>query len=140
MKISRNEHSNSVLVAHDEEYNDIKDYLTVLIDVFSATRLPRSKWLTIRETDFFIACVVAYHSGFKNYKSDEADFIYDKIFGQHNKKERSIYLKKLEKKKWVVYSNDEIEINPFFSNITLEDEGVNFNINVNFNLGDENYG
>jgi hypothetical protein len=122
---------NTLLANYADDFEELNDFIKLLIDVFSAARLSRDNWLTEREKDFFTALVVSYHSGIKNHIDQGSDDIYNKFFGSHKKKERSIWLNNLQKKKWVTYNRDGFDINPFFK-VTNLMEDANVVINLDF--------
>ena len=122
---------NTLLATYADNFEELGDFIKLLIDVFSATRLSRNNWLTERETDFFTALVVSYHSGIRNHIDKDSDIIYDKYFGAHKRKERSIWLNNLQKKRWVTYNRDGFDINPFFKVTNLMDN-PNVVINLDF--------
>jgi hypothetical protein len=107
------------------EFQDSDDYLRTLVDTFSALRLSKEVWLTDREKTFFIAVVKNYLLGIRDHRKKRADDIYNKVFGAHTKKSRTIWLNKLQEKRWIDYSSDEIEIPPLFRTLNLEEGQVN---------------
>lgn len=133
MKLNK-EIQGEVSAEHKVEYTDIQSYIRNLTDVFSAATLKREVWLTEREKTFFAALVINFHKGIRDHKSEESDETFREVFGAHKKKERTIYLNKLQDKKWIRYDDDLIQIPPFFSNLfnDPDKQKVSFNIDIDF--------
>lgn len=118
------------------DYRDLSEYLSKAIDLFSATNIHRNLWLTDTEKRFFIATVILVLNGIDNYSSSEAIQIYEKYFlPKINKRVILDRLNKLSKKNWVKYQvrkNKKIIIPPFFENIGLKKDVMDFKVRIDY--------
>lgn len=114
-----------------KRFNDISDYIRVIVDIYSSSDVNRNLWLTEREKEFFIATVINYIQGNRNPISDEAVQIYKKYFSPAtNKVKISDYINRVRKKEWVMYNkrSKAIEIPSIFHNIGGRGDEITFNL------------
>ncbi|MDG1314736.1 MAG: hypothetical protein P8P29_04315 [Flavobacteriaceae bacterium] len=94
------------------EFNNKKDFIGKLINIFSSTYVDRDKWLTTQEELFFIECIILNAKGEDLLSSSTVDH-----FENHPAfptKSTYIYRNKLKKKKWIIQTKEGIKIHPDF--------------------------
>lgn len=94
--------------------NDFKSMVDLAVDVFSAFFVKKDFHLTNREKEFFIGCVMAYHtsvglngSKFINYMIENYNFA---------QTERPIYNMRdtMKRKKWLIQTKHGYDLPPLF--------------------------
>lgn len=114
-------------------FDEVSDYIRVVIDIYSATVIRRELWLTEREKEFFIATVIHVMKGHVNPISDPALQIYKKYFNPAtNKVKIADYINRVRKKGWVLYNKRKkvVEIPPIFHKIGESGDQMTFNLTL----------
>lgn len=91
-------------------YRQLEDYLRQYINIYCALGVREEFWLTPREKEFFIACVIIYNKGI-NLSSKKATLLLE---SQTNFKKETkgvyIYRNKLKAKGWLANTKDGLTI------------------------------
>lgn len=117
-------------------YPELIDYLSKAVDIFSALNVRRELWLTDTEKRFFVATVILVMSGHSDYSSAEAIQIYKKLFlPKINSTTILDRLNKISKKNWLKYQvgkEKKIIIPPFFENIGMKKDMMDFKVRIDY--------
>ena len=133
MQIERN---GPVLIAEKElNIKHEADYILKLINIYSATSVGRSFWLTEREKQFYVTLVILNNMGIVNFKEKEADSVFKYYFGEHKKGARADYVGKLKDKGWLQEEKSEIKLLPLFQDMDLESD--EFELNLKYTIEKE---
>lgn len=84
-------------VAHSQ----LEDYLRQYINLYCALGIKEELWLTPREKDFFIACVILYNQGVELSSPQGTKFLEKKTNFKKENKGVYIYRNKLKAKGWL---------------------------------------
>lgn len=118
---------------HEMPFDSRVEFIGKMVDIQTTLTVAREYHLTDREKVFFVACVVSVLNGYANPISEDAIQIYKKIFNfETNKKTISDYIKKLTKKKWLLYDkkNKMITIPPLFKGIDLNQHSFELTLSI----------
>lgn len=64
MKLSRHSFVKSIKRMKEVKSEDLRGFLRTYIDIFTAvSRIPESQWMTVRQKDYFIECVILVSKG-----------------------------------------------------------------------------
>lgn len=89
-----------------------KELVSKLIDIFSATWLPESKWLTLKEKKYFIECIFLNAKGEDLLSQKTVKYFED--HPEYPKKSVYVYRDKLKKKEWIIQTKTGIILHPDF--------------------------
>lgn len=91
---------------------DKESYIRKYVDVFSSITLDEEMWLTPREKDFFVYCVLINSEDIE-LSSKEA---VDELTKRANFKDKLVYIyrDKLKKKGWLLQTKEGIKVPPTF--------------------------
>lgn len=127
---------NKITAKEHREVQHPANYVMMLLNLYAATSVGRSFWLTEREKQFYVALVLMLNSEITSFKSKEAGPIFEHYFGKHKKGMRTDYVKKLEDKGWLKYNGgEEVKVLPIFENIDVE--GDTFHLELKYNIKDD---
>lgn len=87
-------------------YQEVEDYLRRYINIYSALAVKEELWLTPREKDFFIACVILYNQGISLSSKRGTAFLEKKSNFKKETKGVYIYRNKLKSKGWLANTKD----------------------------------
>lgn len=114
MKLDKNDYLTN-LSGRIQSVNDI-DFFNKLIDIYQVLFIDRYWWLTKREREFYICCLIISNKGY-TYTSQEAKQIFKDVYNLKRDSEKRIHLKSLEQKNFLVsdVKTKKINLPPFFT-------------------------
>lgn len=116
--------------------NNLGGLIRILINIYSATEVKRTQWLTEREKDFFIGMIINLVNDFNDPYSNEAIQIYKKYFNPKiNKRNISDYLTRISNKNWIEYNKKkkkDIVVNLMFKELRKLKKGGNIMFNLDY--------
>lgn len=115
------------------KYQNLADYIGVLLDVYAALRLKREFWLTDSERSFLIATIIHVSSNYTNPICEESVQIYKEFFNPKvNKIKISDYINRVRKKLWIKYDTAEkhVELPVILKGIDINSDSFEFNIKL----------
>lgn len=91
-----------------------EEFFDSLIPIYSVLYIPENRWLTPREREFFVQCIILYNRGV-NLASKEAIKHWEARLG-FKPKNRSVYIYRtfLLDKEWLERTKDSLEIPAYF--------------------------
>lgn len=125
--------ANTALAETFTQFNNVRDYIRIIVSIYAAADLDRSVWMTEREQDFFVCTASHVLMGIKDPISKEAVQIYKKHFHPTTKKNNiSHYINKIRNKKWIKYDVEkrEVELNPILNGVSIHEDRIDFKIRL----------
>lgn len=116
-------------------FSNIESYLLFILNLYSSIEIQRDKWLTDKEKDFYICCIMIYLFSDKNPNSEESRQIYKNLFSNKvTVKEISLYITKIVKKGWLRYNKKtkQFDIPQIFKNVDNDNDTFDFNIRFSY--------
>lgn len=87
-----------------------EDFLRQYINLYCALGIKEELWLTPREKDFFIACVILYNQGIDLSSSKGTKLLENKTYFKKENKGVYIYRNKLKNKGWLANTKEGLTI------------------------------
>lgn len=91
-----------------------RDRIEKLVNLFSAIYIDENNWLSKREKEFFIECVMLHYQGIEIHSSEAIHTLSEVSNFKLKNKGAYIYRNRLIKKQWLIRTTTGIEIAPLF--------------------------
>ena len=122
-------------VSSSIETRDVLNFYRLSIRHFEWCTNFTGDYLSDRELDFLICCIVCMHKGIKDLYSDSAVDVFSTIGKFTSKQEVRIYAQKDRIKRWMIKEGSMFKLPPFLKNL-ITSKQTKIELRVNF-LPDE---